>query len=169
METCFRESETLLDVPGLRTLWARFRILPRTQADLMTHGDLIPANLLVHDGRLTGVLDIGGFSPANPALDLVAVWHLFDVDARSVFRDTLSIGLTKWQRGAAWAFQQAMGLVWYTRCPILEWLSLIAACSHASRTMTSLRAPFLLSGERFANSACIRHPGYPGGGLVLIQ
>jgi aminoglycoside phosphotransferase (APT) family kinase protein len=113
MEKCFRESGNLLDVPPLRAWWARFRALPSPQTDVMTHGDLIPANLLVRDGRLSGVLDTGGFSPADPALDLVAAWHLFDVDARSAFRDLLGVGLTEWQRGAAWAFQQAMGLVWY--------------------------------------------------------
>jgi aminoglycoside phosphotransferase (APT) family kinase protein len=115
MGTCFRESETLLDVPRLTALWAGFRVLPRTQADVMTHGDLIPANLLVQDGRLAGVLDTGGFAPADPALDLVAAWHLFDADARSVVRDALGTGLIEWQRGAAWAFQQAMGLIWYYR------------------------------------------------------
>ena len=113
METCFRESQQLLDVPVLRALWARFRALPRTQADVMTHGDLIPANLLVSDYRLAGVLDTGGFSAADPALDLIAAWHLFDTEARAAFREVLSSSATEWQRGAAWAFQQAMGLVWY--------------------------------------------------------
>lgn len=113
METCFRESQELLDVPILRALWARFRTLPRTRDDVMTHGDLIPANLLVSDYRLAGVLDTGGFSSADPALDLIAAWHLFDAEARSVFRDALSASAAEWQRGAAWAFQQAMGLVWY--------------------------------------------------------
>jgi aminoglycoside phosphotransferase (APT) family kinase protein len=124
MEECFRESGSLLNVPDLRALWAEFRALPQAQADVMTHGDLIPANLLVRDGRLSGVLDTGGFSPTDPALDLVAAWHLFDVDARSVFRDALGIGITEWQRGAAWAFQQAMGLVWYyqTSNPIMAQL-----------------------------------------------
>ncbi len=115
METCFSESGNLLDVAGLRLLWARFRALPHTLSDVMTHGDLIPANLLVRDGRLAGVLDTGGFSPADPALDLVAAWHLFDANARSVFRDALRINLIDWQRGAAWASQQAIGAVWYYR------------------------------------------------------
>lgn len=113
LQTCFHESQELLDVTSLRALWERFRILSRTQADVMTHGDLIPANLLVQDERLSGVLDTGGFSPADPALDLVVAWHMFDIGARSVFRDALGAGLNEWQRGAAWAFQQAMGLVWY--------------------------------------------------------
>ena len=56
METCLERSEGLLDVPPLRRLWAALRELPREDGDLMTHGDLIPGNLLVRDGRLTGVL-----------------------------------------------------------------------------------------------------------------
>ena len=40
----------------------------------MSHGDLIPGNVLVNDGRLVGILDCGGFGPADPALDLVAAF-----------------------------------------------------------------------------------------------
>ena len=42
----------------------------------MSHGDLIPGNVLVAGDRLSGVLDTGGFGPADPALDLVSAWHL---------------------------------------------------------------------------------------------
>jgi aminoglycoside phosphotransferase (APT) family kinase protein len=79
----------------------------------MSHRDLIPANLLVRDGRLAGVLDAGRFGPADPALDLVAAWHLFDRERRDHLRNALGAGEVEWKRGAAWAFQQAMGLVWY--------------------------------------------------------
>jgi len=61
------------------------------------------------------VLDGGGFAPADPALDLVAAWHLLDADARAVLRRGLAVTDVEWGRGAAWAFQQAMGLVWYYR------------------------------------------------------
>ncbi|WP_438829059.1 phosphotransferase [Streptomyces hintoniae] len=75
METCLRNSERLLDVPRLRRLWSALRELPRgTADDVTTHGDLIPGNLLVADGRLTGVLDVGGAGPADPSLDLVGAW-----------------------------------------------------------------------------------------------
>ncbi|WP_255546360.1 MULTISPECIES: phosphotransferase [unclassified Nesterenkonia] len=113
MERCFFKSSTVLDVPRLRTLWAGFRRLSREQPDAMTHGDLTPANILLHEGQLAGVLDTGGFSAADPSLDLIVAWHLFDAEARYVFREALGIGHLEWQRGAAWAFQQAMGLVWY--------------------------------------------------------
>lgn len=113
MAVCFSESERLLDVPRLRTLWTRFRDVPPCGPDVMSHKDLIPANLIVRDDRLAGVLDTGGFGPADPALDLVAAWHLLDRAERHTVRRSLGASAVEWSRGAAWAFQQAMGLVWY--------------------------------------------------------
>ncbi|MFF1723273.1 aminoglycoside phosphotransferase family protein [Streptomyces sviceus] len=113
MAKCFQESEGLLDVPRLRRTWGRFRELPRTGADVMSHGDLIPGNVLVTGNRLGGVLDTGGFGPADPALDLVSAWHLLESGPRQVLRQTLRCDDLEWERGKAWAFEQAMGLVWY--------------------------------------------------------
>ena len=113
METCLRSSEGLLDVPPLRRLWAALRELPREGGDVMTHGDLIPGNLLVDGGRLAGVIDVGGLGPADPALDLVAAWHLLEPGPREAFRADLRCGDLEWARGAAWAFEQAMGVAWY--------------------------------------------------------
>ncbi|WP_329245518.1 aminoglycoside phosphotransferase family protein [Streptomyces sp. NBC_01478] len=113
MAKCFEESEGLLDVPELRQVWGRFRELPRTSPDVMSHGDLIPGNVLVAEDRLSGVLDTGGFGPADPALDLVSAWHLLQPGPREVLRRTLACDDLEWERGKAWAFEQAMGLVWY--------------------------------------------------------
>jgi aminoglycoside phosphotransferase (APT) family kinase protein len=79
----------------------------------MTHGDLIPGNVLVSHGRLAGVLDVGGLGPADPALDLVGAWHLLETKPRQALRERLASDDLEWQRGKAWAFEQAMGLVWY--------------------------------------------------------
>ena len=79
----------------------------------MTHGDLIPGNLLVAEGRLRGVIDVGGLGPADPALDLVAAWHLLEPGPRRVLRDELGCDDLEWDRGQAWAFEQAMGAAWY--------------------------------------------------------
>ncbi|MFD9949255.1 phosphotransferase [Nonomuraea sp. NPDC059023] len=113
VERCLRESEHLLDVPRLRATWTALRTLPREAADVMNHGDLIPGNILVSAGRLAGVLDVGGFGPADPALDLVAAWHLLESGPRAVLRERLGGGDLEWARGKAWAFAQAIGLVWY--------------------------------------------------------
>ncbi len=114
METCFERSERLLDVPRLRRFWQSLRELPRGPGgDLMTHGDLIPGNVLVSGGRLTGILDVGGLGPADPALDLVAAWHLLGDRIRPILRTELACDDLEWERGKAWAFEQAMGAVWY--------------------------------------------------------
>ncbi|OSP41326.1 aminoglycoside phosphotransferase [Streptomyces sp. 13-12-16] len=114
METCFRHSEQLLDVPRLRRIWATLRALPRGAAeDVMAHCDLIPGNVLVSAGRIAGVLDVGGFGPADPSLDLVSAWHLLEAGPRQILRDRLGSDDLEWERGKAWAFVQAMGLVWY--------------------------------------------------------
>jgi aminoglycoside phosphotransferase (APT) family kinase protein len=113
METCFRHSEHLLDVPRLRRLWGRLRALPRTAPDVMNHGDLIPGNVLVSGGRLAGVLDVVDLVAADPALDLVGAWHLLGASTRPLLRAALGCDDLEWERGKAWAFAQAMGLVWY--------------------------------------------------------
>jgi aminoglycoside phosphotransferase (APT) family kinase protein len=113
VDTCLRKSEHLLDVPRLAALWEHFRELPRTTADVMTHGDLIPANVLVADSRLGGILDCGDFGPADPALDVIAGWHLLGDRARAVFFAQLRCDELETERSKAWAFEQAIGAVWY--------------------------------------------------------
>ena len=114
MQTCFERSERLLDVASLRRLWGRLRELPRGPGgDTMTHGDLIPGNVLIADARLAGVIDVGGLGPADPALDLVGAWHLLEAGPRQALREELRCDDLQWARGAAWAFEQAMGVVWY--------------------------------------------------------
>jgi aminoglycoside phosphotransferase (APT) family kinase protein len=114
MQTCLERSGRLLDVPRLRRRWEAMRDLPRGAAgDVMSHGDLIPGNVLVSGGRLAAVLDVGDLGPADPALDLVAAWHLLDEGPRQALRADLRCDDLEWERGKAWAFEQAMGLVWY--------------------------------------------------------
>ncbi len=110
---CLAQSETLLPVDRLAKAWGVLRTTPKVGQDVMSHKDLTPFNLVVERDRLAGVLDTGGFGPADPALDLVAAWHLFDADARAEFRQSVGAGDVEWRRGAGWALQQALGLVWY--------------------------------------------------------
>lgn len=115
METCIGNNADIFDIDTARAMWAAFRELPREDPDAMCHGDLIPPNVLVNDRNVVGVLDTGGFGAADPALDLVCAWHLLSEGPREQLRTTLDCNDLQWERGKAWAFQQASGLPWYYR------------------------------------------------------
>jgi aminoglycoside phosphotransferase (APT) family kinase protein len=110
---CLIESRDLLNTAALEGMWHRLSQLEPPSRLAMSHTDLTPFNLLCDGERLCGVLDAGDYGPADPALDLVAAWHLFDADRRARIRQHLGSSDAEWCRGAAWALQQALGLVWY--------------------------------------------------------
>jgi aminoglycoside phosphotransferase (APT) family kinase protein len=110
---CCVKSSHLVDSDRIWSLWEKFRELPRLSPDVMSHKDLTPFNLLISNNRLSGILDCGNFGPADPALDLVVAWHLFESADREIIRRELGSTDIEWSRGTAWALQQAIGLVWY--------------------------------------------------------
>lgn len=73
------------------------------------HGDLIPTNLLVQNGRLSAVIDFGGLGMGDPACDLLIAWNFLSAKARNTFRTTLSVDDDTWTRGRGWAL--SMGLI----------------------------------------------------------
>lgn len=113
MAHCLAQSAGKVDVSAVAAAWDSLRVVPAVGEHVMSHRDLIPANLLVSDGRLSGVLDGASFGPADRSLDLVCAWHLLDHGARGRLREVVGASDDEWRRGAAWALQQAMGLVWY--------------------------------------------------------
>jgi aminoglycoside phosphotransferase (APT) family kinase protein len=52
---------------------------------LWLHGDLHPANILVHDGRISGVIDFGDITSGDPATDLAVAWSLIAAEHRETF------------------------------------------------------------------------------------
>ena len=63
----------------------------------------MPGNLLVRDGRLTAVIDWGGFGLGDAACDLMVAWNLLDARSRAVFRAELEVDEATWVRGRGWA------------------------------------------------------------------
>jgi aminoglycoside phosphotransferase (APT) family kinase protein len=79
------------------------------------HGDLDSRNLLVDNGRLTGVIDFGGLGVGDPACDVMVVWKVLSADTRDIFRAALSVDEATWSRSRGWALSQAlMALSYYT-------------------------------------------------------
>lgn len=53
------------------------------------------------------------YSERRTLLDLVSAWHLLEAGPRQVLRERLNVDDAEWERGKAWAFEQALGAVWY--------------------------------------------------------
>lgn len=79
------------------------------------HGDLLPGNLLVADGRLAAVIDFGTLRAADPAGDLLAAWCVFTGESRRVFRAELGVDDDTWARGRGWALSLALIAIPYYR------------------------------------------------------
>ena len=110
------QSHGLIDVAEVEALWSRLVLTARDEApDVWTHGDLMPDNLLVQEGRLSAVIDVGLSGPADPALDLQPAWNLLAPSARRAFREALEVDDAEWDRGKAWALAQASGCLPYYR------------------------------------------------------
>ncbi|MER5640025.1 aminoglycoside phosphotransferase family protein [Kitasatospora sp. NPDC002227] len=77
------------------------------------HGDLHPANLLTHHGRLSAVIDFGDLTAGDPATDLAVAWMLFSADHRATLRHSYAqADDATWTRAHGWAL--ALALVFLT-------------------------------------------------------
>jgi len=81
--------------------------------DVWVHGDLLPGNLLVVDGRLSAVIDFGCLNVGDPACDLQPGWSLFHGRSRARLRDELDVDDAAWRRGRGWALCHGVGALAY--------------------------------------------------------
>jgi aminoglycoside phosphotransferase (APT) family kinase protein len=79
------------------------------------HGDLMPGNVLIADGRLTAIIDFGTAWAADPAADILAAWHLWRGPTRQAFRDALDTDDDAWVRARGWTLSLAMIALPYYR------------------------------------------------------
>lgn len=84
------------------------------RAPVWLHGDLHPGNILVHDGRISGVIDFGDITAGDPAGDLSVAWMLLPAACHGTFRaayDAASVhGASDgtWARARGWALALAL-------------------------------------------------------------
>ena len=82
--------------------------------EVWVHGDLLPGNLLVVDGRLSAVIDFGCLNVGDPACDLQPAWNVFAGASRARYRAELQADDASWLRGRGWAlFQAVVALPYY--------------------------------------------------------
>lgn len=83
------------------------------QAPVWLHGDLLAGNVLVHQGKVTAVIDFGALGVGDPACDLVIAWSLFSGESRHAFRQALGADDAIWARARGHALSQAVIFIPY--------------------------------------------------------
>jgi aminoglycoside phosphotransferase (APT) family kinase protein len=84
------------------------------------HGDLHPANILVHRGRVSGVIDFGDLTSGDPATDLAVAWMFLPVAChetlRSVYAEACGHATDEalWRRARGWALAFALVFLTYS-------------------------------------------------------
>jgi aminoglycoside phosphotransferase (APT) family kinase protein len=93
----------LVDIDAMTAVYEAALAAPAWDGPpVWVHGDPAPTNMLVHNGRLSAVIDFGTLAVGDPACDLIAAWTFFDAKTRDVFRAALSVDDATWARGRGW-------------------------------------------------------------------
>ena len=104
----------IIDTKVITALWEECLKAPAwDKPPVWTHGDLLPANLLVNDGQLSAVIDFGMMGVGDPACDLIVAWSVLSSNTRDVFRTALAVDDATWMRGRGWALSIALIILPY--------------------------------------------------------
>jgi aminoglycoside phosphotransferase (APT) family kinase protein len=110
--------DALGDVPyrgAAGRAWRRARAAPGWDGPAVwMHGDLHPANLLVTDGQLSGIIDFGLLAVGDPAVDLMVAWTFLSAATRPAFRAALPADAAMWERGRGWALDLGLRCAAYS-------------------------------------------------------
>jgi aminoglycoside phosphotransferase (APT) family kinase protein len=100
-------------VDAAREIWAEALAAPAwREAPTWVHGDLHPANVVVHEGTLAGVIDFGELCAGDPATDLSAAWTLLPAGtARRFFDSYAKANGATIARARGWAILRALHLI----------------------------------------------------------
>lgn len=92
--------------------WADLVSTPEwTGPKVWLHGDLHPRNLVVHEGRLSAVIDFGDLTAGDPAVDLSVAWIWLPTSVRPTFRAAAGgVDDDTWRRAKGWALALGVAL-----------------------------------------------------------
>lgn len=76
------------------------------------HGDLLPGNILVSKGHVSGIIAWSGAGVGDFACEAMLAWSL-PSGARSVFRQTIGFDDATWVRARGWVVQQTAPYIPY--------------------------------------------------------
>ncbi|WP_042391298.1 aminoglycoside phosphotransferase family protein [Streptacidiphilus melanogenes] len=106
----------VIDADTVEAVWEDALGVPEWDGPAVwIHADLQPGNLLVSEGRLTGVIDFGCLGLGDPAVDFMPAWYVLPGAARPVFRAAVGADEASWARARGWALSVALMELQYYR------------------------------------------------------
>ena len=104
---------TMIDEVAVTASWEQSLDAPVwSGVPMWLHGDLYPANLLVHDGELAAVIDFGDICGGDPASDLAAAWMSLPNAEHGTFRAAAGDpDDATWLRARGWALCHAIAVL----------------------------------------------------------
>jgi aminoglycoside phosphotransferase (APT) family kinase protein len=104
-----RIEPTLIDENAAIDVWEAAVEAPAWPGpDIWVHRDLMGANLLAMNGRLTGVIDFGGLAVGDPAGNVMGAFHVVQAEHRPTFRAVVAADDATWARARGWALTQGL-------------------------------------------------------------
>ncbi len=101
----------------MATVWETALEAPKwVGRPMWIHGDLHPANIVVHEDELAAVIDFGDITGGDPATDFLAAWALFGAEDRAVLRAAAESSVrpvddAMWLRGRGWGVSHGLAVV----------------------------------------------------------
>lgn len=96
----------------VREVWADALAAPEWDGPAVwLHGDLHPANVVVANGTLAGVIDFEELCAGDPAGDLAAAWVLLPAGGAKRFFDAYPVDEATVQRARGWAVLRSLFLI----------------------------------------------------------
>jgi aminoglycoside phosphotransferase (APT) family kinase protein len=131
---CIIHLEGVIDVRRATSVWdAALSADPWPGPAVWVHGDLLPGNVLIRKGRLTGIIDWSAAGVGDPACEAMLAWAM-PPEARAVYRTELDMDDATWARGRGWALQQAVQFIPYYKETIPDG---VAAAMHRLEAILS--------------------------------
>ncbi len=105
--------EGIIDVNRARRVWQSALEAGEWTGDAVwVHGDLLPGNILIDNGRLNGIIDWGCAGVGDPACDAMLAWSL-PSGARRRYRELLNFDEATWARARGWVVEQTVFYIPY--------------------------------------------------------
>ena len=106
-----------IDADRAIEVWDAALAAPSCDRPMWLHGDLLPGNVIVRDGRLAGVIDWSPTGVGDPACDLMIAWSL-SPEARAVFIDEVDADDATWTRARGWVVEQTVPFIPYYKATL---------------------------------------------------